>query len=258
MKASCLAGLLAVVLALPAAAAADLKALHARARNSVVQLKNFNASGEEVSDGTGFIVQGGHIVTNRHVVAGASRMEAVLPDGKTLELPGVLVQDEAHDLAVLAAPAHSLPPLSLAASGEFEPGEPVVVLGNPLGFSSTLSDGIISAWRPKGLEDEPDAPKGPLLQITAAISPGSSGSPVMNMEGEVVGVAVAVYQGGQSLNFAVPAVSLRKVLAQVKPGRMEESYSAKGLALGPGILRNLGISALIFAGIFVAFRFMKN
>ena len=237
----------------------SLKQLNQRARGSVVLLKNLDASGEEVAEGTGFVIRDGYILTNQHVVEGASRMQAVLPDKRVLELPGILAQDAGHDLAILKAPIHSLRPLPLVGADPVEPGERVVVLGNPLGFASTLSDGIVSAWRENGIEENPEFIKGPLLQITAPISEGSSGSPVMNLDGEVVGVAVAFYEGGQSLNFAVPASSVRKLLAQVNPKHLERKFGVPGvLGSSPEYLRNLGISGLIFAGIFIAFRLMRK
>lgn len=248
----------ALALSLPLAAV-DLKELNHRARGSVVLLKNLDSTGQEVSEGTGFIIQGGYIITNHHVVEDASRMQAVLPDKSILELPGILAQDPDHDLAILKAPAHHLAPLPLVRPGPTEPGERVVVLGNPMGFSSTLSDGIISAYRENGVDEEPDFIKGPLLQITAPISHGSSGSPVMNLNGEVVGVAVAVFDGGQSLNFAVPASSVRRLLARVNPLRLERSFSTpSSLPISWEALRNLGISLVTFASIFVAFRRMRN
>jgi S1-C subfamily serine protease len=253
-----LACLAALSLAVPLAAV-DLKELNHRARGSVVLLKNLDAGGHEVAEGTGFVIEGGYILTNHHVVDGASRMQAVLPDKSVLELPGVLAQDAEHDLAILKAPANHLMPLPLVRPGPTEPGERVVVLGNPMGFASSLSDGIVSAYRENGIDEEPDFIKGPLLQITAPISHGSSGSPVMNLNGEVVGVAVAVYEGGQSLNFAVPASSVRRLLARVDPKRLERRFgTVAGLPSSPETLRNLGISGLIFAGIFVAFRMMRN
>ncbi|HEX4960227.1 MAG TPA: trypsin-like peptidase domain-containing protein [Thermoanaerobaculia bacterium] len=247
-------------LALAASAAAeDLKALNHKARASVVLLKNLDASGDEVAEGTGFVIGNGYIVTNHHVVEGASRMEAVLADKSILELSGILVQDAGHDLAILKAPASHLKPLSLVGADPVEPGERVVVLGNPLGFSSTLSDGIVSAYREKGIEEDPDFIKGPLLQITAPISEGSSGSPVMNLNGEVVGVAVAFFEGGQSLNFAVPASSVRRLLKRVDPKRLEQKFSSgTGFPASMDLLRNLGISTLLFAVIFIAFRRMRR
>ncbi len=258
---ACLVGLCGLCAgALPAPVAAeDLKELNHRARGSVVLLKNLDAAGGEVAEGTGFVIRGGYILTNHHVVNGAARMQAVLADKSVLELRGILAQDADHDLAVLEAPANHLRPLALVGAGQVEPGERVVVLGNPLGFSSTLSDGIVSAYRENGIDEDPDFIKGPLLQITAPISEGSSGSPVMNLNGEVVGVAVAFYEGGQSLNFAVPASSVRKLLARVDPQRLEQKFGpAAGFASNSETLRNLGISGLIFAGIFVAFRLMRN
>jgi serine protease Do len=253
-----LACLVALALAAPVAAV-DLKELNHRARGSVVLLKNLDAGGQVFAEGTGFVIRGGYILTNHHVVEGASRMQAVLPDKSVLELPGVLAQDAGHDLAILKAPAHHLQPLPLVRPGLTEPGERVVVLGNPLGFSSTLSDGIVSAYRENGIDEDPDFIKGPLLQITAPISEGSSGSPVMNLNGEVVGVAVAFYDGGQSLNFAVPASSVRRLLARVNPQRLERRFGTRGgFASSSETFRNLAISGLIFAGIFVAFRMMRN
>jgi S1-C subfamily serine protease len=252
-----LACLATLALASPLAGV-DLKELNHRARGSVVLLKNLDAGGEARAEGTGFVIQGGYILTNHHVVEGASRMQAVLPDKSVLELPGVLAQDADHDLAILKAPAHHLVPLPLVRPGPTEPGERVVVLGNPLGFSSTLSDGIVSAYREHGIDEDPDFIKGPLLQITAPISHGSSGSPVMNLNGEVVGVAVAVYDGGQSLNFAVPASSVRRLLARVNPKRLERKFSTvSSFPARSETLRNLVISGLIFGAIFVAFRRMR-
>lgn len=248
----------ALALALPLAAV-DLKELNHRARGSVVLLKNLDSGGQAVAEGTGFVIPGGYILTNHHVVEGASRMQAVLPDKSVLELPGILAQDADHDLAILKAPAHHLVPLPLVRPGPTEPGERVVVLGNPLGFSSTLSDGIVSAYREHGIDENPDFIKGPLLQITAPISEGSSGSPVMNLNGEVVGVAVAFYDGGQSLNFAVPASSVRRLLARVNPQRLELRFGAPGgLPVRWEVLRNLGVSLVIFTGIFLAFRRMRS
>jgi len=253
-----LACLAALALAAPTSAV-DLKELNHRARGSVVLLKNLDAGGQDVAEGTGFVIQGGYILTNHHVVEGASRMQAVLPDKSVLELPGVLAEDPDHDLAILKAPSHHLVPLSLVRPGPTEPGERVVVLGNPLGFSSTLSDGIVSAYREHGIDEDPDFIKGPLLQITAPISEGSSGSPVMNLNGEVVGVAVAFYDGGQSLNFAVPASSVRRLLARVNPLRLEKSFGTlAGFTSSSETFRNLAISGLLFAVIFIAFRRMRN
>ena len=240
--------------------AQDLRELARQARDSVVLLNVFAPGGRAVGTGTGFFVEGGRLVTNLHVVDRAARVEAMLASEETLEVTGVAAADETNDLAILEVAAGSYPTLNLALAG-VEPGERIVVLGNPLGLSGTLSEGIVSAIRSEGLAGEPTLGKtipkdavAPLLQISAAISPGSSGSPVMNLSGEVVGVAVSQFVRGQNLNFAVPAAAVRQLLASADAGRLERSFGARPGSGTGAYLRNVVISLAVFAALYLALR----
>ncbi len=258
--------LLAIVAVLLAtavpAAPQDLTELARKARDSVVLLTVFEPGGRAIGTGTGFFVEGGQLVTNHHVIDRAYRVEAMLANKEALEVTGVAVADEVNDLAILEVASGTYPTLTLADSAAVEAGERIVVLGNPLGLSSTLSEGIVSAIRTEGLAGESGLGRtaareteAPLLQISAAISPGSSGSPVMNLSGEVVGVAVSQFVYGQNLNFAVPAAAVRELLRAADPGRLERRFGAESSFGRGALLRNIVLSLLAFAGLYAALRY---
>jgi hypothetical protein len=170
---------------------------------STVLLVMEDANGQPLSLGSGFFVRDGEIATNLHVVRGASRGYAKLKGQRAaFPIEAVTATDARRDLVLLRV-GTSGTALPLGDSNGIQVGDPVYAVGNPQGLEGTFSQGIVSSIRPVG-DDR-------LLQITAPISPGSSGGPVLNAEGEVIGVAVATYKGGQNLNFAVP-VSYLKVL----------------------------------------------
>lgn len=228
----------------------DLKELARRAKTAVVKLEVLDRLGNEQGSGSGFFVTPeGWLVTNHHVIDGAQRVVAALAEGKRLEITGVLAVDEENDLAVLSAAGERFTSLPLARSSlDVEIGEDVVVLGGPLGLAGTLSDGIVAAVRKPG-----DSSLGPgetfdvaKLQITAAISPGSSGSPVMNLDGEVLGVVVSQAVFGQNLNFAIPIEAVRDLLAGIDPGSQPRQLTVVTGTGSSSVLRNLGISALFF------------
>lgn len=255
----------ALVLLLPlavaggrAALAQDLEDLVRRSKHSVVALKIYDGLGREIGTGSGFFIDPeGLVVTNHHVIEEGARVEAVLADQRTLPVPGYLAVDETNDLAVLrvATPA-AVPPLFLADSSTVREGQRIVVLGNPRGLSFTTSDGIISAVRADG--ELPSGVQVPLIQISAPISPGSSGSPVMNLEGLVVGVAVSQFLDGQNLNFAVPSQAVRELLDTVDAGAEPRPFGG-GLARvkKPSFVRNLVISVVAFGFLFAAFRYLR-
>lgn len=183
----------------------DIPRLVASAHSTVVLLKSFDRQGKILGLGSGFRIVGGRFVTNAHVVAGASRVEifddagALLGIARFAEMLSTTV-----DLAILPAVGARSPALALASSPP-PVGEQIIVIGAPEGLTNTVSDGIVSAVR------KIDARQ--LLQITAPISPGSSGGPVLNRRGEVVGVSVSILREGQNLNFAVPVADVAALVA---------------------------------------------
>ena len=163
--------------------------------------------------GTGFAVDpAGVIATNLHVVAGADEIQVRTLDGKTYEVKRVLGFDPDRDLALLALDLQQpMPALPIGDSDLVEAGDPVVAIGNPLGvLDYTVSDGLISSVRVLN-EDLT------VLQISAPISQGSSGGPLFNPYGEVIGLATAIFAGGQNLNFAVPSKYLAALIQDEKP-----------------------------------------
>ncbi len=168
--------------------------------------------------GSGFVAApDGKIVTNYHVIQGADAAIVVTSDGVEHKDVEVIALDTAHDLAVLRIGARTLKPLTLADSSLSKPGEHVVAIGNPLGFGDTISDGLLSGVRAlKNLT---------FLQISAPISPGSSGGPVFNDRGEVIGVSTFVVSTGQNLNFAIPINAVKSMLASNK-GSPLSAYAA--------------------------------
>jgi tetratricopeptide (TPR) repeat protein len=170
-----------------------------RIKPSAVAIETFDSRGNTLSRGSGFFIAPDRIITNRHVIDRSTRVEVHLVDGKKFPVKGVLAVDGEGDLALLQVdvPKELAVPLPVVRSVPQE-GEFVVVIGNPFGLEGSVSNGIVSAVREI-------SGYGKIIQITAPISPGSSGSPVVNMLGQVIGVATLQAAEGQSLNFAVPA-----------------------------------------------------
>ena len=170
-----------------------------RIKPSAVAIETFDARGEKLTRGSGFFIDKDRVVTNRHVIEGAYRAEVHLNSGNTFPVKNVLAVDAEGDVALLKveAPPNLVRPLPLDRTSPQE-GESVVVIGNPFGLEGSVTNGIVSAVR--------DIPGfGRIIQITAPISPGSSGSPVVNMKGQVIGVATLQITGGHSVNFAIPS-----------------------------------------------------
>ncbi len=170
-----------------------------RIKPSSVAIETFDAKGNALSRGSGFFIAPDRIVTNRHVIEKSSRVEVHLMDGKKFVVKGVLAIDGEGDLALLQVdvPRAFAIPLPIVRTVPQE-GESIVVVGNPFGLEGSVSNGIVSAVREI-------SGYGKIIQITAPISPGSSGSPVVNMYGQVIGIATLQAAEGQSLNFAVPS-----------------------------------------------------
>ena len=174
-----------------------------KALAATVLLVMEDANGELLGYGSGFFVDTNLIATNFHVIEGATRGTAKLVGQKTeYTIEAFTAVDEKNDLAILQVSAPGVQPLPLVNSDTVEIGDTVYVAGNPRGYlEGTFSDGIISGVRGNFAEKR--------LQMTAPISSGSSGGPVLNRTGEVIGVSVMTIEGGQNLNFAIPSNYLR-------------------------------------------------
>jgi len=193
--------------ALPSAEVPDLRALARQARPAVYLLAIQDDDGEVKGSGIGFLVSSnGLLVTNHHVIAGAKQIIAKAENGGLFPVLRVVASDPGNDLALLQLEAKGLPCLTLAPAGSAEAGTRIAVIGSPLGLEGTLTEGIVSARR------KLPGQKREVLQISAAISQGSSGSPVLDPQGRVVGVASFLLAEGQSLHFATPAEKLQALI----------------------------------------------
>lgn len=167
--------------------------LFKRAAPSVILLREFDESGQPLKLGSGFIAASdGIAITNYHVIRGAYSGTATFQDGSTADVTGVLGYNAASDVAVVRLAKSPATPLTLADSDTVQVGDRVAVIGSPFGLQNTISDGLVSAFRSAR------------IQTSAPISPGSSGGPVFNSQGKVIGIAVASIFAGQNLNFVVP------------------------------------------------------
>ncbi|MFH1371450.1 MAG: tetratricopeptide repeat protein [Planctomycetota bacterium] len=191
-----------ILLAFPFSAKADenLVELVKKTKPCVVLIETFDDNNQPIGQGSGFFVNNkGHIVTNHHVIEGAYRATVKTSSGMEYPVEGVIAKNADADIVKLVVniPDANITFLNLSENVPSE-GEDIFVIGNPLGLESTISSGIVSAVR--------DIPAfGKILQITASVSPGSSGSPVINSKGEVIGIATLVVTEGQNLNFAIPS-----------------------------------------------------
>jgi len=179
---------------------------------------------EPVGAGSGFVVApDGYIVTNSHVVQGAPVIEASFTDGR--RLPASLVgQDDSTDLAVINVDASGLPFAELGESTGLRVGQLVIAVGNPFGFQSTVSTGVVSALG-RSLRSRQGRLIENIIQHTAPLNPGNSGGPLLDSHGRVVGINTAIIAQAQGIGFAIPAATARWVVAQlISQGRVRRSY----------------------------------
>lgn len=236
-----------IVISTPAAVAQSPREVAEKVMPSVVLLMMQDQHGQPLAMASGFVVRDGIVATNLHAIEGAASAYARLVDQKPTgdaetgkpwekyqkqkEVKGVVASDPEHDLVLLSVDGLKAAPLTVADSEQVAIGDEVYVVGNPQGLVGTFSAGIVSGIRKVG-EDS-------LLQITAPISPGSSGGPVLNTKGEVIGVAVATFKGGQNLNFAIPSQYLSALIGKEGPPKALSEH-ANAADQGPSIVEAMG------------------
>ena len=183
-----------------------------KALAATVYLEMQDSNGVPLGFGSGFFVGDNLIATNYHVIEGAARGTAKLVGRfSTYTIEGVTATDQMNDLALLKVTMSGIKPLPLGNSSDVKIGETVYVAGNPRGLEGTFSNGIISSRRDRYAKER--------LQMTAPISPGSSGGPVLNSKGEVIGISFMTLVGGQNLNFAIPSRYLTELLTESTPAK---------------------------------------
>ncbi|HEX5712089.1 MAG TPA: trypsin-like peptidase domain-containing protein [Solirubrobacterales bacterium] len=221
------------------------------------ETQSFSPFGEPESEGggtatgSGFVIDTeGHMLTNNHVVEGATEVQVKLGDSETPYPAKLVGADPAMDLALLdvEAPADQLHPLTLGRSAEMEVGDPVVAIGNPFGLDRTVTSGIVSA-----LQRQIEAPDGfsitDVIQTDAAINPGNSGGPLINAAGEVIGINSQIATGGNGsgnvgIGFAIPIDTVKSELDQLKTeGEVDHAFiGISGGTVTPDLAQALNLS----------------
>jgi putative serine protease PepD len=179
----------------------------------------FGNNGSESAEGTGFVYDTkGDIVTNEHVIAGASSVKVKFSDGSTYTA-SVVGSDSTTDIAVLHvnAPSSKLDPLTLADSSNVSVGDGVVAIGNPFGLDGTVTSGIVSAVG-REISSPNDTPIAGAIQTDAAINHGNSGGPLLDLHGEVIGITSQIQSeggGNDGVGFAVPSNTVKSIASQL-------------------------------------------
>lgn len=179
----------------------------------------------EQGSGSGFIINSaGQILTNAHVVDGADTVKVTLKDGRIFN-GKVLGEDRVTDVAVIKIDANNLPTIALGNSETLQPGEAVIAIGNPLGLNNTVTSGIISATDRSGSDIGAGDKRVDYIQTDAAINPGNSGGPLLNAQGQVIGMNTAILRGAQGLGFATPINTAQRIAEQlIAKGKVDHPY----------------------------------
>jgi tetratricopeptide (TPR) repeat protein len=233
MKLACLAVALALVSPLRAQSRGGLPpdAIYAQSKGSVVTILTFDANKAPQAQGSGFVIAKNRVATNYHVLAGSTSAAIIFSDGSMALVKSVIAASLPEDIAVVETDTGNRIPLPLGNELQLKVGETVYAIGTPNGLIASLSSGLVSAFR----QDEGQF----LIQITAQIAPGSSGGPLFNSQGQVVGVTTSRLKDG-GFGFAVGASDLEHVLKVPLPITVtlsdlpsEEANSASGDELKP-------------------------
>lgn len=202
-----------------------------------------NAPQQEIvrGSGSGFIVNSnGQIITNAHVVDGATKVSVVLKDGRQFE-GKVIGTDPVTDVAVVKIEANNLPTVKVGNSEALQPGELAIAIGNPLGLDNTVTVGIVSATGRSGSQVGIPDKRVSFIQTDAAINPGNSGGPLLNQNGEVIGMNTAIIQGAQGLGFAIPINQVQHIAEQISTtGKVQHPYlGIQMVTLSPEVKESL-------------------
>jgi S1-C subfamily serine protease len=178
----------------------------------------------ELAGGSGVLVApDGYILTNAHVVAGGARFEATLKDGSHVRAEPVGT-DPADDLALVRAEGSGFPYATLGDSSRLHPGQLVIAIGNPFGFQSTVSTGVVSALG-RALRSREGRLIENVIQHTAPLNPGNSGGPLVDSSGHVVGINTAIIAAAQGIGFSIPSDIARTVVSELLThGRVRRGY----------------------------------
>jgi serine protease Do len=198
-----------------ASAQEDPSAIYSSARKSVVLIKGAH------KQGSGFIIHTWRcsviatnctphalLITNYHVIAGESAVTLMFENGHEITIESVIAADPKLDLALIPLSGENLDALDLNFAGKLAVGEKVFAIGNPLGLEGTMSDGLVSGFRESRAGVQ-------MILFSAPISPGSSGGPLIDKTGNVIGIVTATFEGGQNLNLALPTSAFREFARNV-------------------------------------------
>ena len=202
---------------------------------------------QEQGSGSGVIFDArGYILTNSHVVRGARSIRIILPDGRTFTNVTVVGRDTATDLAVLKIEGNDLPTAQFGDSSALRIGDWVIAIGNALGLQGgpTVTAGVVGATGRSIREPNGGPTLDDLIQTDAAINPGNSGGPLVNLDGQIIGINTAIASGGQGIGFAINTNSARPIINElIQRGKVVRAYiGVTAATLTAAVANQLGIT----------------
>ena len=228
--------------------------------NEIIIQNGVPATGRSTALGSGFVYDSqGHIVTNYHVIDGATRADVTFTDGNTYSA-NVVGKDPNSDIAVLQITSdfsqENVKPLPLANSAAVRPGEQVIAIGNPFGLSGTITTGIVSAKGRLLPNSDTGFSLPNMIQTDAAVNPGNSGGPLLNSQGQVIGMNTAIFSSTgvySGIGFAIPSDTIAKeVPVIIKDGTYKDPWlGISGGKITPDLIRAMGLPTN-YKGVIVA------